>query len=382
MNPLDVWMTFSNVANRLIMDDKRHLEDNVMCNHNLIFAEFRFQHLLDCLYLTVKIGDGGIRFPHTLRHSNMPNSVWISPNKTMRKGFAEMFNIPIKQVKTVYHAADPDIFFGMHPMSIKLIEKHRLYEPDILSIFPCRMDSPSGKGMYEAIRLIGALNQFCDAKIVFLTSSVGETREHYISNLKDEARKWLVPDENIVFSSDMGKKWKAGVPRRVVKDLFQISNVFIFLSKSETFSWVALEAAMTKNMLVLNGELEVFRELFGDRAEYVETGMNWGGKADKTNYWQDFPADTDMEPYRKAGITIEKTVTGWRIPNEKRYWAEKAEKIVAKLGHLSFTCEHCGEPVEQGFGWYKPLMQQRYALKTFRDEWVWKEQLGPLIEKN
>ncbi len=295
----------------------------------------------------------GLKYPHTLRHSGMPNAVWVSPNNTMAPKFAEMYDVPLKRIKTVYHVFDPVRFFDMHKQSVELIEKHDLYTPDVLCVWATRIDHPEGKGMFKAMRLLGALNKRCDAKMLFLNSwSNSPKMKANLQRIRDEAIKHGVPRENLVFSSEMGESWERGVPWKVVRDMMWIANVFIFPTQTETFSFAMLEAGVTKNLLVLNEDLGVMTELAGDRAEYIKAGAEWGGTKWTTEYQ----------------------------PDEKTYWAEKAEKLIARLGLIDYTCEHCGKNLGN-FGAVKPLMMSRHVLKTYNMTWIWKNQLETLIEE-
>jgi len=48
------------------------------------------------------------------------------------------------------------------------------------------------------------------------------------------------------------------------------------------------------------------------------------------------------------------------------------------LGIVDYHCEHCNKSVGK-IGAYNPLRQQGHVLQTFNEEWVWREQLGPII---
>ena len=78
-----------------------------------------------------------------------------------------------------------------------------------------------------------------------------------------------MPQENLIFSSEMGSEWEDGVPHKVVYDMFKIGNLFILPSETETFSLITLEAAAYKNLLVLNEDLLVMKELVEDNALYI-----------------------------------------------------------------------------------------------------------------
>ena len=108
---------------------------------------------------------------------------------------------------------------------------------------------------------------------------------------------------------------------------------------------------MAKNMLILNERLGVFTELAGDRAEYFEGVEDWGGTRTTTNYH----------------------------PSADAYFEEKTAQYLARLGYVTWTCEHCDKPL-MDIGAYKPLRQSRHALKYFTDEFIWENQLLPLIK--
>lgn len=295
---------------------------------------------------------GRVKYPHSLRFSDMPNSVWISPNETMCRKFAVMYDIPESRLKVVYHVFDPVRFFDMHPWSVKLIEEHNLYDPDVLAVWATRVDHPTAKGMYKALRLIGGMNEHASATMLFLNSwSNSPSAKANIKALKKAGEKFGIPPERLIFSSEMGKEWERGVPWKVVRDMLMIGNLFVFPSVSETFSFAMIEAAATKNMLILNEKLEVMKELAEHRADYIEGNSEWGGEKITTNYH----------------------------PDEDAYFREMAIKHLARLGKVSYRCEHCDKPLGD-IGTYKPLLQSRHVLKYFNEGWIWENQLKPLIE--
>jgi len=276
-----------------------------------------------------------VNYPHTLRFTGMPNAIWISPNESMTAKFAEMYNIPKKQVQVVYHTFDVFKFFDMHPRSKQLIEKHDLIKCDVLCVWATRIDHPAGKGISKAIWIIGQMNKLCNAKMVFLNSwSRGERAKQTIQAMRQTAGQWGLPQENLIFSSEMGTDWENGVPHKVVRDLLWIANLFILPSTSETFSLAMVEAAACKNLLVLNDNLTVMHELVGDNAHYIQFDAEWGGVRHNVDYQ----------------------------PTPQQVFMEQAQTIHTLLQQ------------------HKGLMQQRKVLTKFTVEWVWERQLERLIE--
>jgi len=276
-----------------------------------------------------------IPHPHILRFSGMPNSILISPNDSMRAKFAEMYNVPIKQVATVYHTFDVYKFFDMHQWSKELIEKHNLLDCEVLCVWATRIDHPSAKGIHKAIWIIAQMNKLTNAKMVFLNSwSGGKYAKKTIEEMRNVADRWSLPQENLIFSSEMGKEWENGVPHKVVRDLLWVANLFILPSVSETFSLAMVEAAACKNLLVLNEDLTVMKELAEGNAMYSGFGSEWGGIRTSRQY----------------------------APNKEAFFMDEAKRILEELKT------------------YKGLMQQRKVLKMFNDDWVMVYQLIPLLE--
>lgn len=296
---------------------------------------------------------------HRLRHTRMPNSLLISPNDTMRQGFADMYDVPLNSVRTVYHIFDPVKFFDMHPFSEELTDRYNLRDCDGLVVWATRVDHPRPKGMYEAIRLVGMMNRFADIKFLFLNSwSNTQRAKDNIQLLKQEADKWGLPETNLIFSSEVDIKYENGVPHQVVKDMMMIGDIFILPSKSETFSLAMAEAAACKNMLILNEDLGVLVELAGDRADYIPTGSNWGGSEVTRHYWVS----------GQEGET----------ENPEAFWRERARSLLGRLGFVDYHCEHCGESLGKIWA-YNPLRQHRHVLKYFNDKWIYKNQLHNLL---
>lgn len=326
-----------------------------------------------------------LEYPHTLRFTGMPNSIFVSPNESMREGFAAMYDIPLKMVKTVYHTLNTPEWFEMHPLSVDMIKKYRLYDCDGLVVWPTRIDHLVGKGMYIAIRLVAQMNRFADIKFLFLNSwcNTPEAKKKKEA-LKDEATKWGLPRENLMFSSEMGPKWEQGVPHQVVRDMLNIGEIYINTSQSETFSLSMLEAAAHKNMIILNEDLDVFRELGEDRVDYVPTGSEWGGTKVTRHYWENKncpECDTlyEVNSDKKIYVCSQCGNTEPAKENPRVFWREKAHNLLARLGLVGYHCEHCGGDLGN-IGAYRPLMQHRHALRVFNDDWVFANQLEPLLK--
>ena len=271
---------------------------------------------------------------HLDRYSGMPNSVFVIPNESMGPKFAEMYNVPLSEIKAVYHTFDPKEFFDMHPLSREMIDKHDLASCDYLTVWPTRIDHVETKGIREAILWAAQMNKYSNTKLLFLNSwSGGKEYPAKIKGLHDYAESKGMPKGNLIFSSEMGLEWVNGVPKQVVRDMLMIGDIYISPSQTETFSLAMIEAAACKNLLVLNEDLTVYKELAGDRAEYILNGSCWGGTQVTRNF----------------------------DPSKDQYYLERAKDITETLKKN------------------KAIQQHRHVLKYYNQEWVWNNQLKPLI---
>lgn len=273
-------------------------------------------------------------YPHSLRFTPMPNSTWVTMNEAMAQKLAEQYNIPRKRVAVVYHQIDLADWFGFHPLTTEMIDKHNLLESEVLMVCPTRLDHPAGKRLDKITIFAAQLSKLTSCKLIFLNSwSADEHAQQTIQNLKNTATQSGMDSGDVVFSSEMGKQYLNGVPRQVVKDMMTLSNIYMLASESETFSLVTAEAALCKNLLVLNGDLEMMHEFYGDSASYIPFGSDWGGTRVDRQY----------------------------MPNEQAFMIDRAKETLAELRQN------------------KSLRAQRVALSHFTDKWVWQNQLKPLV---
>jgi glycosyltransferase involved in cell wall biosynthesis len=278
--------------------------------------------------------DKHIKDVHKLRFSGMRNSVFISPNHSMASGFAKMYNVPLERIKVIYHIYDPTKYFR-HPLSTELVEKHDLLSPNILVVWPTRIDHLASKGIPLAVNLAAKLGQLTSTKMLFLNSwSSSEQSKTNIAKIKSMAENHGMDLRNLIFSSEMGKEYENGVPPEVCRDMEEIGNMFIFPSISETFSYALAQAAAAKNMLAINENLTVMKELVEDRGEYIANHSEWGGERITVKY------DHGIETYCRG--------------RAKELWDQMQV--------------------------YKPLMQQRHVFQTFTASAVWHKQMKPIIE--
>jgi len=161
-----------------------------------------------------------------------------------------------------------------------------------------------------------------NAKVVFVNASANDERR------REPVR--ALAGEYAIFTSLEDNRYEVSVPRRVVRELMEIANLFPLLSISEGCSLTLLEAGLTKQLVVLNEDFPPMRE-FGE---------------------------IDHVLYMKTSSTRAKTSYS---PDEESYYRDWAGIIISEM--------------EKN----KALRFNRKVLRRFNREWIWRNQLEPLL---
>lgn len=205
-----------------------------------------------------------------------PHSFVMFPNSYDIPRVAHAFGVEHDNVKVVPHAIDVCEFFGMHPLSEKVIREHDILSADVIMTYPLRLDR--GKQPEVNIKVIAQLKKLGRSVrlIIMDFHSTGDDKPKYREELKALAARLGLTSSEVIFMSEQDEKLKLESPRIMVKDFMCISNVFLLPSKSETFSLVAQEAAITGNFLILNFDFLPMRSIYGDAPLYRKFSSNIG----------------------------------------------------------------------------------------------------------
>ena len=205
-----------------------------------------------------------------------PNSFVIFPNAYSIPRVARDFGYEENEVKVVPHSTNLPGFCGWDPLVIKLVMEKNMLSADAIAVYPIRLDR--GKQVEVVIKIMAQLKKLDYVVRVIIPDfhSTGGDKVTYREDLKKIALDWGLNDFDLTFTSEFHESWKTSVPHKVIHDLFELSNVFILPSKSETYSLIAQEAALLGNLLVLNHDFAPFRDIYGPNAVYKQFSSNIG----------------------------------------------------------------------------------------------------------
>jgi len=268
---------------------KKHTGDiDVIFEHDMIFQSWFLPYCLAIHRLakeskikwyhwihSVPQGHTDAKYPHNMRFTLPENSKLVYLNNYHLVRAAETYNIFPKDVKIVYNALDPRLFLNLHPLVHSLIDKYGLLEADFIQIYP--LSTPrmvAGKGLHTVIDIMGKLKkQSRSVKLVVCNAHANDRREkQLIAETQSYASQQGLSANEVIFTSLEDTSYELGVPREVVSQLFQLSNLFIFPSSSENCSLILLEAMLSKCLLVLNNNVPSMREFGKENAIYFEFG--------------------------------------------------------------------------------------------------------------
>lgn len=240
-----------------------------------------------------QITEGSI---HNLRYQKPRNAKLVYLNNYHTLHLAEMYGTWLSEVRVVNNSVDPRTFTNLHPLTVSLINKYDLLSADYMGVYPVSSTRMvDGKQVQKAVKLIAHLKKR-GHKVKYIIANAHANHEHEkktIKELQDLFADWGVSPNEIIFTSlEESPSYEAGIPREVISQLFQLSNLFIFPTISENCSLVLLEAMLSKNLLVLNKNVPQLKEFAKENALYMEfdskdTKVNY---QDEEQYYKDWAA--------------------------------------------------------------------------------------------
>lgn len=255
-----------------------------------------------------------------------PNSYYIYPNSFAVPSVAKNFGIDQEQVKVVHHPTDICGFFGFDQEVEELVYDKDILQADAICTYPIRLDR--GKQVQFVIRTMAMLREFAMSVRIIIVDfhSTGGDKVTYREELKQVGIDYGLRENDLIFTSEVRPEWEAEVNQSVVRQFQMLSNVFILPSVSETYSLITQEAALLKQVMVLNYDFPPFRSIYGSDPIYRKYSSGFDVLADPTEAIGLGKQTTTQ--YGSANIPPEA-----RKQAEKQYHIETAGMIAKRLQH-------------------------------------------------
>jgi glycosyltransferase involved in cell wall biosynthesis len=215
-------------------------------------------------------------YPLNVRHTPPPGYI-IYPNASDKARVVRCYGLGEQEhrvkVSRTAHAIDPLTVWNYDRLTRDLVKKSDLLGGDVVVVYPASMSQ--GKQHERLIRLMaGVKNAGREVRVLMCDwQASGKKFQRRIDKLEALAQYLGVGDE-VKFTSRIDDGCSQGVPRNVVLELMDLSNVYIHPSAVETYGLTTHEA-MTRGLLcVLNHDFPPTRELWGESAIYMDFGSD------------------------------------------------------------------------------------------------------------
>jgi hypothetical protein len=258
--------------------------------------------------------------------TKFPNSKIVYPNSYALPSVARNFGVESGDVVAVHHPTDICSFLGMDTDTERLLYGKGVLSADAICVYPNRLDR--GKQDEYVIRTMAMVKTFgLQVKCIIADfHSTGGDKVTYRDELKQFGIDYGLSQDELIFLSEQSDSWTHEVPQQVIAHLQVLANVFILPSVSETYSLVAQEAGLMKQVMVLNYDFPPFRSIYGENAIYRKYSSRFDVFADPSEAMTTESATNTK--YGSASLPEDA-----RKAAEKEYHKETAGMIVARLRH-------------------------------------------------
>ncbi len=194
----------------------------------------------------------------------------VAISKYRRKKTASVFKIPPSTIEVVADGIDPVSFLKLKPATHFLFKKLKLYSADFIFLYPTRI--VKRKNIEYAIRIISELNRKGKDARLLITSQPDPYNKGsmlYFKKLMKLASESGIR-KKVVFASEA--KDESGRPFRVdehvLRDLYLLSDLLLFTSRSEGFGIPMLEAGICRLPIACT-DIPPLREIGGEDVIYL-----------------------------------------------------------------------------------------------------------------
>jgi hypothetical protein len=200
--------------------------------------------------------------------------------------FAKKIGVDSSQCRTIFNPKDPCRMFNFDPMVIKIINKYRLWERDVIQIFPCCSTRLASKNVDSIIRLFVELKRLGKRTMLIIANSNGKKKVEELKRYCEMAKNMGLNEDEFTFTSLEDESMAAEAQNIVCAQLMQISNVFAMGSVSEVGPNVWLESALSKCLLIANSDLPLLYD-FVDKNKVLSypfssnRSLNFSGRIDE-----------------------------------------------------------------------------------------------------
>jgi glycosyltransferase involved in cell wall biosynthesis len=142
-------------------------------------------------------------------------------------------------------------------------------------VYPASTDRLKAKGVDKLIAIFRELKnmKFRVCLVIANQWATGRARKEDIAGYYKRLRiGGLEVNKEVIFTSEWQDRFATGIPRRMLRELQLMTNLFIFPTDHESFGLSAPEAALSGVEMVLNRSLPMMWEVQGGCGIFAEFG--------------------------------------------------------------------------------------------------------------
>jgi glycosyltransferase involved in cell wall biosynthesis len=244
----------------------RVLEYDVVFTHDLVFSAFNLPCAEAIRLLSAETKH--VRFYHWVHSVPTVRAEWwdlcrygdnhslVYLNDVDVRHVADIWRCDTCRISVIPPACDPRIFWEFSEETWTFIDSlPALMTASFVQIYPASGDRLESKGLRQLLAVFGAVKR-AGASVCLVVADSHVTgarkrqdREYY---RRIAERHGLTPAEFCFSSDEDHGGHETGLPRRMLRELMLLSDVFVFPSRGESFGKCLYESAMTGVLPVLN----------------------------------------------------------------------------------------------------------------------------------
>ena len=207
------------------------------------------------------------------------NNFIVYPNKSEFLQVAENYRSTIEQIQCIPHIVDIREFFDFCASSISFIDQHpAAMTADVVQIYPASTDKFSWKKIDVVIELFSEIKKQGFRVCLIIANQFATTTgtRESVQKFKNRGEELgLIPDEELIFTSQVDKAFELGIDKVFIRELMMLSNLFIFPTMGESFGLIVPEISLSSGaLLVCNRCLHQQIELTANTALYLDFGSH------------------------------------------------------------------------------------------------------------
>jgi len=207
-----------------------------------------------------------------------PHHRLVFPNKTDALRVAENFRGELAHVEVIPHIKDIRSWMDFSQEAWDFIDEYPMaLHSDYVQVFPASVDRLRAKGVDDVILIFSKIKQRGNSVCLVIANqwATGTQEKQDVEHfLKIARRNGLVPGEEVIFTSNWrSPQYDTGLPKRLLRELMTLSNLFIFPTQEESFGLVVPEVSLSSGaLMVLNKSLDMQMEISGWTTLYFDFG--------------------------------------------------------------------------------------------------------------